>query len=455
MNIIKCLFPLVLLLNTLNSFAASFETKLENGMRVIVVEDHRAPTVAHMVWYQAGSIDETSGATGVAHALEHMMFKGTPQFGAGEFSRLVALAGGVDNAFTSQDYTAYFQQIPKEKLGEMMRLEADRMRHLTLDEAEFKQEIKVIMEERRMRTEDNPQAALFEQMNAVAIQAHPARTPVIGFMNDLENMHISDLRAWYARWYAPNNAILVIVGDIFPQEALLLAKEHYGKIPAREITRQKAFAEPPQKGVRRVTYQAPAQLPLIILGFKTPRIVDIEKDNDPYALEMLAAILSGHDAARFPKELVRAQRLAVSASASYGLLGRGLGFFYLFGSPSQGKSARDLENGFRKMIESIAKNGVAETELKRAKAQLMASETYKLDSMFSQAMEIGSMETIGFAHTENARMLAKLQAVSADDIKRVATLYFGDEQLTIGELIPQLLPKNAPENAQNLPSAKF
>ncbi|MDR3220402.1 MAG: insulinase family protein, partial [Candidatus Accumulibacter sp.] len=198
--------------------ADTYEHRLANGLRVIVKEDRRAPTAVHMVWYRAGSIDETNGATGVAHLLEHMMFKGTPGIGAGEFSRLVAAAGGRDNAFTSRDYTAYYQQVPKRELERMIALEADRMRHLTLDPKEFEQEIKVVMEERRMRTDDQPPAALSEQTHAVAFQAHPYRAPVIGWMSDLEAMTAQDARDWYERWYVPNNAYVVIVGDVDHQD---------------------------------------------------------------------------------------------------------------------------------------------------------------------------------------------------------------------------------------------
>jgi zinc protease len=210
--------------------ANPFEHKLGNGLSVIVKEDRRAPTAAHMVWYRAGSMDETNGTTGVAHVLEHMMFKGTPKVGAGEFNRLVAAAGGRDNAFTSRDYTAYFQQVPKEKLGEMMALEADRMRHLTLAASEFEQEIKVVMEERRLRTDDQPQSLLFEAMNAVAFQAHPYRRPIIGWMNDLESMTAQDARAWYERWYVPNNAYVVIVGDVDHKDVFRAAEKYYARM---------------------------------------------------------------------------------------------------------------------------------------------------------------------------------------------------------------------------------
>ena len=420
--------------------ANPFETQLNNGLRVIVKEDRRAPTVAHMVWYRAGSMDETNGTTGVAHLLEHMMFKGTPSTGAGEFSRLVAAAGGRDNAFTSRDYTAYFQQVPKEKLAQMMQLEADRMRHLTLDAKEFEQEIKVVMEERRLRTDDQPQAMLFEQMSAVALQAHPYRVPVIGWMNDLESMTVHDARAWYQRWYVPNNAYMVVVGDVDHAEVFKLAERYYGPLARRALPPRKPQDEPVQSGMRRLTVKAPAELPVVLMTFKVPVLRDVENDIDPYALEMLSAVLDGHDAARFSKNLIRQQRLAVSAGVGYDLTARGPGLFYVMGSPSAGKTRPELEGAMRAEISRIAKDGVADDELARAKAQLLAGQIYKLDSMFAQAMEIGQLESAGIPHQKNKRMIARLQEVSADQIKAVAEKYFRDDQLTVAELDPQALP---------------
>ena len=426
--------------------ANTFEHQLANGLRIIVKEDHRAPTVAHMVWYHAGSMDETNGTTGVAHLLEHMMFKGTPSTGAGEFSRLVAAAGGRDNAFTSKDYTAYFQQIPKQKLAQMMQLEADRMRHLTLDPNEFEQEIKVVMEERRLRTEDQPQALLFEQMSAVALQAHPYRVPVIGWMNDLESMTVQDARDWYERWYVPNNAFVVIVGDIDHQEAFKLARQYYGELAPRPLPARKPQTEPAQAGMRRLTLKAPAELSVVLMAYKVPVIRDVEKDSEPYALEMLSAILDGHDAARFTKSLIREQRLAVTAGVGYDATARGPGLFYLHGSPSEGRTRAELERGFRAEILRIAENGVAADELARARAQLVAGQIYKLDSMFAQAMEIGQLETSGIPYQLDKRLIKKLQAVTAEEIKSVTQKYFRDEHLTVAELDPQPLP--------NLPRAR-
>ena len=424
-------------------WANPFEQQLANGLRVIVKEDRRAPTAVHMVWYRAGSMDETNGTTGVAHLLEHMMFKGTPAVGAGEFSRLVAAAGGRDNAFTSRDYTAYFQQVPKQKLEQMMQLEADRMRHLTLDPKEFEQEIKVVMEERRMRTDDQPQAKLSEQMHAVAFQAHPYRVPVIGWMNDLEAMTVQDARDWYERWYVPNNAYVVVVGDVDHQEVFRLAERYYGPLASRPVPARKPQEEPAQTGIRRVTVKAPADLPVVLMAYKVPVIREVDKDVDPYALDMLSAILDGHEAARFSKHLIREQRLAVSAGAGYGATSRGPGLFYVQGSPSAGRTRADLEAGFRAEIARIARDGVNEEELRRAKAQLVAGQVYKLDSMFAQAMEIGQLEAVGIPYAADKRMIEKLQAVTAASVQAVAAKYLVDDRLTVAELDPQPLP-NAP-----------
>ena len=429
------------------AFANPFEHQLKNGLRVIVKEDNRAPAVVHMVWYRVGSMDEVNGTTGVAHALEHMMFKGTPTIGAGEFSRRVAAAGGRDNAFTSRDYTAYFQQIPNEKLPEMMRLEADRMNHLKLDPKEFAQEIKVIMEERRLRTDDQPSARLFEQTISVAFQAHPYRVPVIGWMSDLENMTAGDLRAWYQRWVVPNNAHLVVVGDVKHQEVFKLAEKFYGSLKARALPTRKAQDEPPQVGMRRLTVKAPADLPILLMAYKVPVIRDVENDVDPYALEILAAILDGHDGARFTKNLIREKRLAVAIGTGYDSSTRGPGLFYLQAMPaltptqSQDQSMAALEAALREEINTIARDGISADELARVRAQVLAAQTYKRDSMFAQALEIGQLESVGIPYSLAERLTEKLQAVRAEDVQAVAKKYFGEDGLTVGVLDPQPLPE--------------
>jgi zinc protease len=401
-----------------------------------------------MVWYRVGSMDEVDGASGLAHMLEHMMFKGTPKIGAGEFNRLVAAAGGRDNAFTSSDYTAYFQQIPREKLGEMMALEADRMRHLNVAPEEFAQEIKVVMEERRMRTEDEPRSLLFEQASAVAFQAHPYRRPVIGWMSDLESMTAADAKAWHGAWYAPNNATLVVSGDVTPEAVFNLAEQHYGALQAKALPVRRPQNEPPQKGIRRLVVKAPAELPMLIMLWKAPKIERIGEGEpvDPYALDMLSAILDGHAAARLPQRLVRERQIATHVGASYDNLNRGPALFYLYGTPLPGHTPDALEAALRKEIADIAARGVSEDELKRARAQLIASRVYARDSVFWQAMEIGSMEVLGFSHGAIEAINDRLERVSAEEIRAVAQKWFGLDTLTVGVLEPVSLTDAKPKN---------
>jgi zinc protease len=420
--------------------ANPYETTLDNGLKVIVKEDRKAPTAAQMVWYKAGSMDEVDGTSGIAHLLEHMMFKGTPAVGPGEFSKRVAAAGGRDNAFTSWDYTAYFQQVPRESLEEMMKIEADRMRHLTLDPKEFAQEAKVVMEERRMRTDDEPTALLYEQLAATAFVAHPYRRPIIGWMNDLENLAPEDARAWYDAWYLPNNATLVVVGDVDHQQVFKLARQYYGPAQARPLPGRKPREEPAQTGIRRVTVKAPAELPEVIMAYKAPALRNAATDREPYALQMLAAVLSGHDAARFTRRLVKEQGVAVSASASYDLTSRGPGLFLLSGTPRPGRSVAEVEDALRAEIADVVLKGVSAAELKRAKAQLVAGEIYKRDSTFAQAMEIGMYETLGYGYKAAEQIIEGLKAVSAEEVRDAAVRLFRDDALTVGTLVPQALP---------------
>ena len=424
--------------------ANPYEKTLANGLRVIVKEDHRAPTVVHMVWYRVGAIDEVDGASGVAHVLEHMMFKGTAKVGPGEFSKQVAALGGRDNAFTSLDYTAYFQQVPKRALPRMMALEADRMANLKLDAKEFAQEIKVVMEERRLRTEDDPQSLLHERMNAVAFQAHPYRRPVIGWMNDLENMTYRDAQDWYRRWYAPNNATLIVVGDVDHAAAFRLAERTYGVIKRRAMPERRPLVEPPQLGSKRLNVKAPAKLPYLAMAWKVPKLKDVERDTEPYALEMLASLLDGHDASRLAKSLVRGQKIAQTASAGYESMLRGEAQFTLDGQPAEGRTVAELEAALRAEIKRIQEEGVGAEELARVKTQSIASQIYKHDSMMGQAMEIGSAEAAGFSWRDIDKILDRIRNVTSAQVQEVARKYFIDERLTIAVLDPQPLAETPP-----------
>lgn len=412
------------------------EFMLDNGMKVIVKEDHRAPTVAHMIWYKTGSMDEQNGTTGLAHALEHMMFKGTRTLKPGEFSQRVAALGGRENAFTSKDYTAYFQQIEKSKLENVMTLEADRMANLVFDKDEFAKEIRVVMEERRWRTDDQPIPKVYETLNATAFTAHPYHHPIVGWMADLQSMTVQDAKNWYDRWYAPNNAVMVVTGDVDAKQVLALAKKHFGKIPRKAVPTTRPQEEPEQKGMRRVVVKAPAENPYVVLAFKVPTLRDVEKDDESHALDVLAAILDGYDNARLNAKLVRTDKVANSVGAGYSNIARGPVTFLLDGTPANGTTTEQLEKLLRAEVDRIAKEGISEEELKRVKAQLVAGQIYKRDSIFGQAMEIGVMEMSGLSHKNINRVIEKLRAVTAEQVQAVAQKYFGDDALTVATLVP-------------------
>ncbi len=417
----------------------TFEKVLGNGLKVIVKEDHRAPVVVQQVWYRVGSMDEQSGKTGIAHALEHMMFKGTANVPAGEFSARIASAGGRENAFTSYDYTAYFQQLHRSRLPLAMQLESDRMENLQVSDEEFGKEIKVVMEERRWRTDDDPRSRLQEELMAAVFQEHPYHNPVIGWMGDLQALTAEDVRNWYKRWYDPSNAVLVVAGDVNANEVFDLAQRYYGKIPGHILAARRTYEEPPQIGIRRITVKAPAELPHLIMAYRAPVLRDPAHDWEPYALDVLAGILNGNGAARLDKALVREQRLASDVSVDYDSTARGPVLFMLEGTPSRGKSAAELEAGIRAQLARLAKEGVSEEELKRVKAQITSTEVYRRDSVFYQAMLIGQMESIGLSYRDIPLMLEKLQGVTAKQVQDAARAIFKDDSLTVAVLDPQPL----------------
>ena len=427
-------------------FANPHEYMLANGLKIVVKEDHRSPVVISQIWYKAGSIDELNGTTGVAHVLEHMMFKGTKNISSGEFSKKIAAVGGRDNAFTSRDYTGYFQQLHKSKLALAMKLEADRMRNLILTKEEFAKEIKVVMEERRLRTDDQPHALVYEKMMSVAYQSHPYRRPIIGWMNDLENMRVGDAQEWYDRWYAPNNAVLVLVGDVDPKEVYSLAQKYYGEIKSRPIASlalRKPQTEVTQMGIKRLQIKAPAQMPYLIMGYHAPVLHDANADWEPYALQMLVGVLDGNGSARLNKELVRNQQIASSINADYDSTGRGPGMFFLSGTPSEGRSAAELESALRNEIERLIDAGVIEKELRRVRAQVVSGHVFQLDSMFYQAMQIGQLESVGLSYRDLDTIIKKLQAVTAKQVREVAIKYLIDDSLTVAVLDPQPLEQRS------------
>ncbi|MDF3883785.1 M16 family metallopeptidase [Cupriavidus basilensis] len=425
--------------------ANTTEFKLSNGMRVIVKEDHRAPTVAHQIWYRAGGMDEVSGTTGVAHMLEHMMFKGTPKVGPGEFSKQIAALGGRENALTNRDFTLYYQQISKQYLPRMMELEADRMANLIIKKDEFEREMKVVMEERRLRTDDSARGTVYEQLLATVFTAAPYRHPVIGWPADLVNMRVEDVQAWYKNWYVPDNALLVVTGDVTAAEVRTLAERIYGKLKARPLPLRKDQVEPVQKGIKRIWVKAPAENPYIVMAYKVPRLHDVEKDVDPYALEVLSAVLNGYDNARLTRDLVRERRIADDVNVGYDSINRGESIMVLDGTPANGHTTEEIERALRDEIARIAREGVSPEELKRVKAQVVAAQIYKRDSVFGQGMEIGVAEISGISWRKLDRMLEKIKEVTPAQVQAVAGKYFNDDNLTVATLLPQPIDPNKPK----------
>jgi zinc protease len=374
------------------------------------------------------------------------MFKGTPSVPAGEFSRRVAALGGRENAFTSKDYTGYYQQIPATRLEEVMKLEADRFAHNQWPDEEFRKELEVVKEERRLRTEDNPRALMHEVVDATVFVASPYRRPIVGWMSDLQAMTPADAREFYQRWYVPANAVVVVAGDVDVAQVRRLAEQYYGVVPARAVPARKPREEPQQAGIRRIDFKAPAEQAYLSMSFKVPGVQSLAApaagDDDALALTVLAAVLDGYSGARLERALTQGeQRVADSVGAYNGLWGRGPQLFMLGGVPAQGKTVQQVESALREQVARIALDGVTEAELNRVKTQWVASEVYKLDSLFNQARELGSYWAQGLPLDAGEQLMARLRTVTAGQVKAVANKYFGDDQLTVAVLQPQALDK--------------
>ena len=428
---------------------------LDNGLTLIVKPDRRAPTAVHMLWVRVGAMDEVDGTSGVAHLLEHLMFKGTDTLAPGEFSRRVAALGGRENAFTSQDYTGYYQQVPAARLADVMALEADRFAHNRYSDEEFAKELAVVKEERRLRVDDSPRALMAEQQMAATFAAAPYRRPVIGWMGDLDALTAEVARAFFQRWYVPANAAVVVAGDVDPQAVLALARKTYGAIAARPVPAGKPRPEPPQAGTRRIDVKAPAEQALVSLAFKVPRMDGLQPspaNDDALALTVLAAVLDGYSGARLDRALTQGpDRVADSAGAGNGLLGRGPQLFSLTGVPADGKTAAQVEAALRAQVARVAKEGVSEAELNRVKTQWVASEVYKRDSVMGQAQELGHTWIQGLPLDTDERLMARLRGVTAAQVQAVAQKYFGDDQMTAATLLPQ--PRDPNARARTAPAA--
>jgi len=416
---------------------------LDNGLKILVKEDHRAPIAVVQVWYRIGTSYEHEGITGLSHALEHLMFKGTTKRKSGDFEIILSRIGAENNAFTSQDYTAYYEVLAAEHIEVAIDLEADRMRNLILDKAEFEKEIEVVKEERRTRTDDNPNSKMREQFNAVAYLNNPYRAPVIGWMEDLDNMNLDDLKDWYAKWYAPNNATLVVAGDVDPQEVFALATKYFGDYKAVKLPVVKPRTEIPQIGLREIVVKAPAKVASFIMGFKTPGMITAKLGKvekwEPYALDVLANILDGGSSARFAKKLVRGKEIAAGASAGYMGYGRMPQMFMLSGVPATGVEIDELRKAIMEEIELMKTSLVTADELERVKAQVLASEIYQRDSVSHMAITLGSLETTGLGWELMDEYEEQILAITPEQIQQVAKKYLNEDQMTFARLDPQSL----------------
>lgn len=415
------------------------ETTLSNGLKVILLENPKAPLITFHIWYRVGSRNEEWGRTGLSHVLEHMMFKGTKKYGPEEYSRIIQENGGETNAFTSRDYTGYFATLRSDRVQVLMDLEVDRMQNLNLREEDFVTERMVVMEERRQRTEDDPQSFLMEQLEATAFQVQPYHWPIIGWMEDIMRITLEDLKRHYQTYYNPANSFLVAVGDFKRGEMLSRIEKTFGSIPPGIAQKQEKPQDPPQAGERRISLRKEAQLPFLIMGYRIPNL----RHPDAYVLEVISAILSGGKSSRLHQKLVLEKQLALEVDAENSLLSKDPALFYVYATPLPGKQVGEVEKALEDEIERLQKEPVDERELEKVKNQLGSSFIYSQDSLFFQAMLLARYE-IAQTWKMIDQYLPLIQRVTAEDIQRVARQYLIPDNRTVGTLIP-LPPKPGQE----------
>ena len=423
------------------------EYKLDNGLKLLVKEDRRAPVVISQIWYRVGSVDEYAGITGISHFLEHMMFKGTNKYPRQAFTETIKKHGGRDNAFTSRDYTAYYQLFEKSYLEKSFDLESDRMINLQLKQEDFDKEREVVREERRLRVDDQPESLLYEQLHMSALDVSPYRQPVIGWDNDLVNLKLEDLSDWYSRWYAPNNATFVVVGDVEADKVYALAQQYFGNIEPRPLPDRKAREETPQHGERRIVLSIPAIQPALAIAYKAPRLGYVKEAWHPYALSVLAAVLAGNDSSRFSKNLIRGKGLAFYANAYYGVHNRHQNLFLIFAAPNANSDVAQLEQAIENELQQLKTETISDDELQKIKTQLLAYKVYQQDSIQRQASSLGRLETVGAGWREHFRFPQHIQAVTAEQVRQVAIEYLVEPKRTVAELKP--LPMQSASAIQN------
>lgn len=420
---------------------------LDNGLKIVIRPDHRAPVVMTQIWYKVGSVDEPIEQTGLSHALEHMMFKGTAKVPNGELSRIVAKFGGSQNAFTSQHFTGYYQLYPANRLALALELEADRMKNLILTAEDFTPEMRVIMEERRQRTDDNPQALAYEKFRMLAFPTSTSRYPVIGHMDSLERMPLDALKTWYQTWYHPNNAIVVIVGDVQPAQAIAEVKRYFAAIPAGQVPTRIRTHERQQFGRRQLELSLPIQVPSLMLAFNVPTLSSPEPSTaaqDAYTLTLLAAVLDGGLSARLEQRLVREQRILTAVSSGYNPFERGSGLFSVSAIPADGQTHATAQAAILAEIERLKTDPITEAELARVKATYLADWVYDQDDLSSQARWIGALEVADIDHRILQQLPNRLSQISVAQLQDAAKRYFTAENLSSMQLSPQTAAQPTP-----------
>jgi len=430
-------FALLMISTVPTAFAELQSSSFSNGVNLIVEENHSAPVAMVQIWLKVGGRDELPGKTGLAHVFEHMMFKGSSKLEAGEYSKIISAMGGNDNAFTSTDYTAYFETVPAKEVNRVLKMEAERFAHLKLEEKDFKSEIKVIMEERRMRTEDDPNARMFEELSAASLRLHPYRNPVIGWMQDLEALTIDDVKAFYKQHYVPANVTVVVVGDVDFKAVQKTVKRTFGRMQARDIAARFNPTEPEPLGAKRVEVRIPAQLPLVAFTLPVPSWVPDKNDKEVAALAIATEILAGGKAAVIHQVLVNDKRAASSAGAGYDPFTMGLDLWYAYGALGLGQDVATFEQEFWGLIKMMGESLPQERQLKAAKRRLVASTVFAQDSLYLRAKHIGKLATIGIGADKEERWLDLIRDVTAVEVRDVVQRWLTPERTTTGVLLPR------------------
>lgn len=429
------------------------EYQLDNGLKIIVKEDHRAPVVMTQIWYRVGSTDEPLDKGGISHLLEHMMFKGTANVSSDDYERLIAKFGGVNNAFTSYDYTGYYELFPANRLPLALELEADRMTNLRFDDKAFAKEHQVVMEERRQRTDDNPLAKAYESFRLLALPDSPKGESVIGPMAELESIKLAELKDWYKTWYAPNNATLVIVGDVEPQEVLAQVKRYFGKLPTSKLPKRPAVSQQGFRGYKQVSSEQAVQVPVLLMGYNVPSLLTAgaKGEKQAYALSLAQDVLDGGLSARLESRLIRKQGLLTTVGTSYDLLDRGDGLFLIQATPREGVSLEQAQQAIITEIDKLATDPIQADEISRAKTNTVTGLIYAQDSMEGQARMIGSLQSIGLDDRLLATLPAKLDTVTVADIQAASKKYLVKDNLTVMHIVP---PKDKTAQVETSKSGK-